>query len=111
MLSGISLKFFSIWKCKKCPARPGLWLCGEGTGKRLEFDGKEKWPYRPLKSYNVDRIIWRLLRGRSDSSLFYLRKIFKQRKIQNKSHSSENNCVQIPGPKVSKERMSGQGSV
>ena len=57
MSSGISFKFFSIWKCKKCPARPGLWLCGVGTGKKLEFDGKEKWPYRPLKSYNVDRII------------------------------------------------------
>ncbi len=35
-----------------------MWICGVGTGKKLEFDGKQKWPYRPLKSYNVDRIIW-----------------------------------------------------
>ena len=55
-------KFLAIRKFKKCPVRPGL--CGSVVWgqKKLEFDSKEKWPYRPLKSYNVARIICRLLR-------------------------------------------------
>lgn len=97
-------KFLAIRKFKKCPVRPGL--CGSEVWDREKSwnsDSKEKWPYRPLKSYNVDRII-----------LCLLGKWILSEKYLNKKNISfqENNCVQIP-PKVSggRERMPGQGSV
>ena len=75
-------KFLAIRKFKKCPVRPGL--CGSEVWDREKSwnsDSKEKWPYRPLKSYNVDRIILCLLGKWILSEKYLNKKIFHSKKI------------------------------